>query len=468
MGELVNLSDHRAEQERKICSPEAEQSLIAAILQVDQAYDLAAQHLRPEDFADAFYARVFQTMGRMAQAGKQIRFNTLILEHGDDMALNALDQRRHFIELSMSPIAKRPVDIRSYCDVIASRARQRRLFRIASQLVEDPLSSQKPISEIAADLNTLVGDISIPRGRGMRSLASVTATVLEQANEAYKAGGIAVGISTGLEELDAIVRGIKPQDVCILAGRPSMGKTACAISIGVNVARGGRRVGVFSLEMSAEQLTLRILAGETGIPTEVIQRGEIKESDWPRLVGAQQRLASYNMEIEERGALRISEIRAITSQHHKADPFDLIIIDYVQLLRPDRDRGSRVEDITEVSAGVKEMAKELNVPVIALAQLSRQVEQREDKRPVLSDLRDSGALEQDADQVVFVYRDEYYLSRSEPDARDKRRPDWEDRLERSRGVADLIVAKNRHGPIGEARVSFHAVRQRFENLQQGY
>ena len=245
-----------------------------------------------------------------------------------------------------------------------------------------------------------------------------------------------------------------------------MGKTALGLNIAVNAAKAGHRVAFFSLEMSAEQLALRILAGMTGIGSDQMRRGDLTDSDFEHLVGARRVVDRLPLDIDDRAAMTVQGIRLAAEKVKRRSGLDLIVVDYLQLARPDRERESRTVDITEVSAGLKGIAKALNVPVLALAQLSRAVEQREDKRPQLADLRDSGAIEQDADQVLFLYRDEYYVGRQEPDPADPRYGDWRARMDRAQGVADIIVAKNRHGRIGDARVSFDGRRQLFKNLYQ--
>lgn len=275
-----------------------------------------------------------------------------------------------------------------------------------------------------------------------------------------------MGVGTGLIDLDGILGGLAKSDLCIVGARPSMGKTVLGVNISVNAAKAGHPTAFFSLEMSGEQLAMRFLAGETGISTDAMRRGSLDVNDFERLSRSTERTREIPLYIEDKPALMVSEIRAIAEQIKRQHGLELIVVDYLGLARPDKQRESRVVDITEVSAGLKAIAKSLDVPVVCLAQLSRQVEQRDDKRPMLSDLRDSGAIEQDADQVIFIYREEYYLGRTEPDIQDPRRAEWERKMQASHGVAELIVAKNRHGRIGTATVRFDANRQRFENLQR--
>jgi replicative DNA helicase len=276
--------------------------------------------------------------------------------------------------------------------------------------------------------------------------------------------------------------GLQPSDLLILAGRPSMGKTALAVTIAANAAATpideddeGKLypVGVFSLEMSAEQLATRLLSAESRIPSDELRRGMLDEDSWKRLVIASQELARRPLYIDDTPALTIQAVRTRARRLKRRFGLALLVVDYLQLLRGSNasSQANRVQEVSEITQGLKAIAKELNIPVLALSQLSRAVEQREDKRPMLSDLRESGSIEQDADVVMFVYRDEYYLSRSEP----KQRPEetrekfnerynaWADRFKESANKADVIIAKQRHGPIGNVTLQFDANFGRFRN-----
>jgi replicative DNA helicase len=288
-----------------------------------------------------------------------------------------------------------------------------------------------------------------------------------------------------------LLGGLHPSDLVVLAGRPSMGKTALATNIGFNAARAyrpgkapdgktiaedGAVVGFFSLEMSAEQLATRILSEESGVSSNNIRKGEVSHEDFDRFVQASQRLASVPFFVDDTPALSIAGLRTRARRLLRQQGLGMIIVDYLQLIRGD-DYGSenRVQEISEITRGLKALAKELNVPVLALSQLSRAVEQREDKRPMLSDLRESGSIEQDADVVMFVYREEYYLSRGEPARRPEesderyniRYEDWHKRLQDVTGIAEVLISKQRHGPIGKVSMRFAHETTKFENLISG-
>jgi replicative DNA helicase len=324
---------------------------------------------------------------------------------------------------------------------------------------------------------------------GPRPLTAALTVAITMAQAAFKRDGKTVGVATGFADLDKKLGGLHPSDLVILAGRPSMGKSALATNIAFNAAKAyrtaraadGRIVSedggisaFFSLEMSSEQLATRILAEESGVSSDRIRRGEVKREDFDKFVAASQRLQTVPLYIDDTPALTIGALRTRARRMKRQQGLDLIVIDYLQLMRPSaQGRGSenRVQEISEITRGLKAIAKELDVPVLALSQLSRAVEQREDKRPMLADLRESGSIEQDADVVMFIFREEYYLSR-EPTRRPEETEDkyndryerWKERCEATFGTAEVIIAKQRHGPIGTVRLHFEAETTKFENF----
>src|SRR5262249_50701840 len=323
--------------------------------------------------------------------------------------------------------------------------------------------------------------------------ALTEATVAAEA--AYHRVGQLTGVATGLAQLDRLLGGLHKSDLIILAGRPSMGKSSLATNIGFNAARAykeeivdgapkvvdgapkvvdGAVVGFFSLEMSAEQLATRMISEQAEIPSEKIRKGELISADFDRVLGVSHELEHLNFFIDDTPALSIAALRTRARRLKRTHGLGLLIIDYLQLLAPSgRTRQeNRVQEVSEITRGLKTLAKELDVPVIALSQLSRAVEQREDKRPQLADLRESGSIEQDADVVMFIYRDEYYLMREEPKRRDnetsehfnQRHDDWKQRCEQNYGRAEVIVAKQRHGPVGIVHLAFEGQYTKFDNL----
>ena len=301
------------------------------------------------------------------------------------------------------------------------------------------------------------------------------------ASKAYERDGGLSGLSTGLRELDKMLGGLQGSDLLILAGRPSMGKTALATNLAFNVAKayrtqmgvGGEEVadggivGFFSLEMSAEQLATRIISEQAQLSSEKIRRGLITEEEFHRLVQATQDLQSLPLYIDHTGGISIAQLAARARKLKRQRGLGLLIVDYLQLLSGSakRCRTRRVQEVSEITVGLKALAKELQVPVIALSQLSRQVENREDKRPQLSDLRESGSIEQDADVVMFVFREEYYVQRREPSVtKVEDHQKWQDEMEQVMGVAEVIIGKQRHGPTGTAKLQFTGEFTRFSDL----
>ena len=316
--------------------------------------------------------------------------------------------------------------------------------------------------------------------RGFQSFLSAVSTALESANNAYQRDGGLAGISTGLIDMDKKLGGLHKSDLLILAGRPSMGKTSLATNIAFNIAKSYKRgtlsdgsegtlnggvVGFYSLEMSADQLAARVLSEASEVPSEQIRRGDMTEAEFRRFVDAAKTLESCPLYIDDTPALPISQLAARARRLKRTHGLDVLIVDYLQLVRPASAKDSRVNEVSEITQGLKAIAKELNIPVIALSQLSRQVESRDDKRPQLSDLRESGSIEQDADVVMFVYREEYYKEREKPgDHELEKMAAWQDEMSQLHGKAEVIIGKQRHGPIGTVDLSFEGKFTRFGNL----
>jgi len=301
------------------------------------------------------------------------------------------------------------------------------------------------------------------------------------AARAYQRDGRLSGLATGLQDLDRMMGGLQHSDLVILAGRPGMGKTSLATNLAYNIARAWRGdvrpdghidtvnggiVGFFSLEMSAEQLATRIISEQTEIPSYRIRRGEIEPSDFDRIAAVAREMEAIPLYIDETGGLSIAQLAARARRLKRQRGLDLLVIDYLQLLQGSSRRAAegRVQEVTEITTGLKALAKELNVPILALSQLSRQVESRDDKRPQLSDLRESGSIEQDADVVLFVFREEYYLKNKEPRAGSDEHFKWQTDMEAVYGKAELIIGKQRHGPTGTVQLQFKADVTRFSDL----
>ncbi len=319
---------------------------------------------------------------------------------------------------------------------------------------------------------------------GFQRFAQAMKTALDMAANAYQRDGKLSGISTGLRDLDSKMGGLQRSDLIIVAGRPGMGKTALATNIAYNIAEAhqaevqadgtmksvnGGVVGFFSCEMSAEQLATRILAEQTGIASSMIRRGGIKQDEFDRIRDYTIKLEHLPLFVDETGGLSISQLTARARRLKRQKGLDIIVVDYIQLLQGSGKRGNdnRVQEVTEITTSLKALAKELNIPVIALSQLSRQVESRDDKHPQLADLRESGSIEQDADVVMFVYREEYYLQNKEPKPGTPEHEKWQLDMELAHGKAEVIIAKQRHGPTGTVQLQFEGQFTRFSDFVEG-
>ena len=365
--------------------------------------------------------------------------------------------------------------------MIVDLSLRRDLIRLGEAVMErgyDPAIDDTAIDQIEAAEGDLyqMAETGAPEG-GFQPFGESLEAALQVAEHAYKRDGQLSGIATDFVDLDNLLGGLHKSDLIVLAGRPSMGKTALATNVAFNAARtrvadskAGAVVGFFSLEMSSEQLAMRILAEESGIRSDYIRRGKIKDDDeFVGLVRAGQELSRVPLFIDDTAALSVPQLRTRARRLKRTQGLSLLVVDYLQLLRPQNKAENRVQEISQITQGLKALAKELDLPVLALSQLSRAVELREDKRPQLSDLRESGTIEQDSDVVMFIYREEYYLERSEPQQRadesgdrfNERYSRWQERYEKAAGLADVIVAKQRNGPIGRVGLKFNAETTRF-------
>jgi replicative DNA helicase len=471
---------------------EAEQALLGAILVNNEAYHRVASYLRAEHFFEPVHARIFErcveTIGR-SQLADPVTLKRLFEE---DEALRELDGARYLRNLAQA--ADTIVNAGDYGRIIHDLALKRGLIRMGEEAVNrafDPARPESGRDQIELAEQDLYALAQEGESRGeFRAFPTVLAKAVEHIESAWHKVGQVSGVPTRLTGLDQKLGGLQPSDLVILAGRPSMGKTALAVTIAANgasaanhAAAGGKGrhanyvVGVFSLEMSAEQLATRLLSGKARIESDRLRRGDIGGEDWPAVVRASQELGALPLFIDDTPALSIGALRTRARRLKRTQGLDLIVVDYLQLLRGTgaQSQTNRVQEITEITQGLKAMAKDLDVPVLALSQLSRAVESREDKRPMLSDLRESGSIEQDADVVMFVFREEYYLSRAIPTQRegeakekfDLRYQEWFQRCQSVHNKAEVIIAKQRHGPIGNIYLQFDANFGQFHDLEPG-
>ncbi|MDA7428801.1 replicative DNA helicase [Primorskyibacter aestuariivivens] len=468
-------------------STEAEQQLLGAILTNNDVYDRVASIIGPQHFYDPVHARIFEIAAARIAKNNLASPVTLKAFMEDDEGLKELGGAAYLARLAGAAISA--FAVRDYAQMIYDLAVRRDLIRLGHDIsakasrMDVASEPREQIVEAEQQLYKLA-EQGQSEG-GFTSFLKAVTDAVNVANAAYQREGGLAGVSTGLIDMDTKLGGLHPSDLLILAGRPSMGKTSLATNIAFNVAKAYKRgkkpdgsegavdggvVGFFSLEMSAEQLAGRILAEASEVSSHKIRQGDMDEVEFRRFVEAAKALEACPLFIDDTAAIPIAQLAARARRLKRTHGLDLLIVDYLQLVRGTSD--NRVQEIGEISMGLKAIAKELNIPVIALSQLSRQVESREDKRPQLSDLRESGTIEQDADVVMFVFREEYYKEREKPgDHELDKMAEWQEAMSRLHGKAEVIIGKQRHGPIGTVELSFESQFTRFGNLvkpwQQG-
>ncbi len=468
---------------------DAEQALLGAILVNNEAMDRVAGFLQPEHFYEPIHQKIFETAGKLIQAGKQATPITLrtFFENSEPID-TSLTVPQYLGRLAVS--ATTIINAADYGRTIYDLATRRALIVIGEDLVNTAYDSPVdfPPEQQIQDAEGRLYDLAETGkyGQGFLSFGSALTQAIEMANAAYQREGHLSGLSTGLTDLDSKLGGLQSSDLIILAGRPSMGKTALATNIAYNIARAfktekqadgtdkaidGGVVGFFSLEMSAEQLATRILSEQAEISSEKIRRGMINEDEFRRLAEVSRVMSEVPLFIDQTGGISIAQLAARARKLKRQRGLGVLVVDYLQLLTGSSRRSAegRVQEVSEITTSLKALAKELQVPVIALSQLSRAVEQREDKRPQLSDLRESGSIEQDADVVMFVFREEYYVERKKPSETNvEEMLKWQAEMAAVHGKAEVIIGKQRHGPTGTVPLSFEANFTRFGNLAREY
>ena len=459
---------------------EAEQGLLGALLVDNRAMEKIGDFLRAEHFFLPAHRRIFDAIQKMIERGQSASPVTLKVYFEKDAELAGVGGAEYLAELAASVITV--INTEDYGRSIYDLHLRRELIALGEEMVLSAFEHS-----IDADANTAIeatearlfalAETGQVKG-GFISLRDSVLTAIQIAERAYKTEGHVTGVTTGLRDLDGKLGGLHKSDLLILAARPSMGKTALAVNIAWAAAQryaetGGKeggRVGFFSLEMSADQLATRILADQADVSGDAIRKGDLNAESFGRFAAASQRMSQVPLYIDDTPALTIGAVRTRARRLKRQHGLELLVVDYLQLLQGSGTRqseGNRVLEISEITRGLKAIAKELEIPVIALSQLSRAVEQREDKRPQLSDLRESGSIEQDADCVMFIYREEYYLSRLMPDMDNHEKfQEWQQKMDRSMNIAEVIVAKQRHGPIGPVRLQFTASKTRFDDLDE--
>ncbi|MBN9479030.1 MAG: replicative DNA helicase [Bordetella sp.] len=460
---------------------EAEQALLGSLMFDNAVFERLSDRLRGSHFYEPFHQRLFDAIEDHIRQGLLAEPTILMERFKQDPAFQEFGGLRYLADLvdRAPPAANAP----DYARVVYDLALRRDLIRIGGEIIKEAPNPQTPADEqIEQAEQTLysLAETGKPSS-GFVSFSQALAGAVEMAGEAYQREGKLAGLATRLDDLDQKLGGLHPSDLLILAGRPSMGKTALATNIAFNVARnyrweptpdGGRKtvdggvVAFYSLEMSAEQLAMRILADASGVSSDKLRKGEIDASDFGKIRDAAIEIGESPLYIDATGGLSISKLAARARRLKRMEHgLDLIVVDYLQLVTTgENSQKNRVQEVSEITGGLKALAKELNVPIIALSQLSRQVESREDKRPQLSDLRESGSIEQDADCVMFVYRESYYLGRAEPREGTEEHLKWQEDMDRLQHQAEVVIGKQRHGPIGIVKLAFDSNTTRFGNL----
>jgi replicative DNA helicase len=456
---------------------EAEQALLAALLTSNSVYERISDFLKPEHFYDDINGRIYQAIAKLLennQLADPLTLKNYFLQK-DEMELIGGD--RYLIELAKnSPVLS---NTSHYGKVVYELYQRREILKISDEITNEANSFDLEInaSNIIEKAEVKLYNLSSTgeAGQDFKKFSTSLVEAINSAESAYKREGQLSGIPTGFIDLDQLLGGFHKTDLIILAGRPSMGKTALATNIAFKMVNTSSMndenkknvVGFFSLEMSSEQLATRILAEDSSISSEKIRRGQLNSNDFQKIVKSSQTLNDLSLYIDDSPNLSISALRTRSRRLKRKHGLDAIVIDYLQLVRPSLARpDNRVLEIAEMTRNLKALAKELNIPVLCLSQLSRQVEQRDDKRPQLSDLRESGAIEQDADVVMFIYREEYYTERKEPSPGTEDYQKWQEKMGKIHNVAEVLVAKQRHGPIGKVNLHFEGSTTKFSNLSK--
>jgi replicative DNA helicase len=462
---------------------EAEQALLGAILVNNEALYRVSDFLESRHFYEPIHQKIYELSSQLVRAGKVASPVTLKTFLPGDADIGGLTVSQYLARLAAE--ATTVINAQDYGRTIYDLSVRRALIVIGEDMVNEAYDAAvdfAPAKQIEEAERRLYEVAESGRYEGgFQAFAQALTTAVDMAAKAYQRDGKLSGIATGLHDLDSKMGGLQPSDLIIIAGRPGMGKTALATNLAYNIAKAwqgevrpdghittvnGGIVGFFSLEMSAEQLATRIIAERTGIPSSTIRRGGISEQDFEVIRDVSLELQNMKFFVDETGGLSIAQLAARARRLKRQRGLDLLVIDYIQLLQGSSRRGqeNRVQEITEITTNLKALAKELAVPVIALSQLSRQVESRDDKRPQLSDLRESGSIEQDADVVLFVYREEYYLQNKEPRPGTDEHAKWQIEMATVHGKAEVIIGKQRHGPTGTVQLQFDGSVTRFSDL----
>jgi replicative DNA helicase len=430
-------------------SIEAEEAVLGGILIDNDSLNIAAEKLTSEDFYKGANRLLYAAMLKLWDKREPIDIVTL----GTELRkLGSLEQAGGIEYLSrLSSNTPSAGNLLYYVKIVKAMSIRRRLIHEASEIVTEAFNVEHELEHFLDSAEQRILRASDFRTTpSFFKVSDVVQDSITRIEKLLDSTDHFTGVASGFDKLDYLTAGFQPSDLIIIAARPAMGKTSLALSIGQFVGvHNGKSVAVFSLEMSKEQIVMRLLCSEARVENSRVRSGHLGESDFPKLVEAASRIANSSIFIDDTPAVTVTELRAKCRRLHREHPLSLILVDYLQLMRSPEYQKSREQEISDISRSLKALAKELNVPVIALSQLNRSVESRNDKRPVMSDLRESGAIEQDADVIMFVYRDEVYNAAT---------PD--------KGIAELIISKQRSGPTGAVRLAFAGEFTRFDNLEE--
>ena len=467
--QLINLELNNNQIPKNI---EAEQTILGSILENNELFDEITDEINESYFYDSIHQKIYNVISNLISKGLLANPVTIKNFFNNNEELIEIGGLEYLLKLTKVSTTKN--QIRHYSKLLSDLYIRRQLIKISEETLEDSKNKELEITgtNILENTERKLFEIA-ERGEFQRSFVTFKDALketIDMATAAYKNDQGIVGVPSGLTDLDDRLGGLHKQDLIIIAGRPSMGKTALATNIAFNAAENIQKqnkktsVAFFSLEMSSEQLSTRILAEQSRIKSNDIRRGKINQEDFEKFIEASKNLENLPLHIDDTPAITISALSNRARRLKRKQGLDLIVIDYIQLMKSSGYRNEgRVLEIAEITQGLKALAKELDVPVLALSQLSRQVEQREDKKPQLADLRESGSIEQDADVVMFVFREQYYLEKQEPKLGTAEHVEWQEKMNQVHNQAEIIIGKQRHGPTGLIKLEFESAFTKFKD-----
>ena len=469
MSQSLNILKNKSEELPN--NIEAEQSVLGSILLTNEIFDEVSLIISNKNFYDPIHRKIFEALEKLIYGG--LLANPITLKNYFEKEKDDLDIPEYLVKITKFSTSSRQAI--EYSKLIFDLYVKRELIKISGEVID-----QAKLNELGIDGQKIIENYEkslfdlAEKGSFNSSLIKFDEAMrqtIEMASNAYKNEEGIVGVPTGLKDLDDRLGGLHKSDLIIIAGRPSMGKTALATNIAFNAAKkiqeSGEKnsVAFFSLEMSSEQLSTRILAEQSRIKSNDIRRGKISEEQFDKFIETSKDISELPLYIDETPAITIAALSNRARRIKRLYGLDMVVIDYIQLMRASNSNNGRVQEISEITQGLKALAKELAVPVLALSQLSRAVEQRDDKKPQLSDLRESGSIEQDADVVMFVYREAYYLQGKEPRPATVEHAEWQAKMNEVSHLAELIIQKQRHGPTGNVMLEFEAMFTKFKDIQ---